>query len=382
MNMQHSIKDLAKELADEPVESLLLPEETLGSVLQRARLAKRLQIDDVSTRLRFKPGVIQALENNNLEALGAPVFVRMYLLRYAQLLDLPEHEILARYKSLGLDEPPPLRVHRSIKPQTKTSDLRWLGYPVVFIVLGWLIWTGSQQISIDPLLSKFGLLDASTPDEAAVEVSATGSAGSDPVLMDPGANLIDESTELTSPVIASDNTQPIILENALDGPAATPPTAISTAGNDTSNELPDAGSPPSAETILTSDNSDNAPPETLLNADNEADLVLSSEEAITETEQLSPATLNDKHELTLEFSDDCWVEIKDGNGERLVYGIVKANEVRTVSGMLPFSVKLGNAHAAHLKLNGQEVDKALYIPDRGSVSRFSLEASSVTSNQG
>ena len=381
MNMQHSIKDLAKELADEPAESLLLPEETLGSVLQRARLARRLQIDDVATRLRFKSGVIQALENNNLQALGAPVFVRMYLLRYAQLLDLPEHEILARYKALGLDEPPPLRVHRSIKPQAKTSDLRWLGYPVVFIVLGWLIWSGSQQVSIDPLLSKLGLLDStvtSPKTEAPTKVSAVSAPSPNDAVTDPGA-IIDEATELTSPVIASDSVSNILLESA---PNPELPFSESTAN--VAAESP-AAAVPSAETILTLDDNSNTSSETdlaaeELNASSETDLA--AEEPNASTELLSPATLNDKHELTLEFSDDCWVEVKDSSGERLIYGIAKANELRTVSGSLPFSVKLGNAYAARLKLDGQEVDKALYIPDRGSVSRFSLEAPDVTSNQG
>ena len=78
--------------------------------------------------------------------------------------------------------------------------------------------------------------------------------------------------------------------------------------------------------------------------------------------------------LILEFSDDCWVEIKDVNGNRLAYGVMKASSVSDLSGSAPFSVTLGNAGAATITLNGKTVDKSVYVPKRGSVSRFTLES--------
>jgi len=364
MNMQHSIKDPAKELAQDPVATLVLPEETLGSLLQRARLAKRLQIDDVSLRLRFKPNVIQAMESDDFQSLGAPVFARMYLLRYSQLLGLPEHDILARYKLLGIDEAPPLRVNPSIKPQARSSDLRWLGYPLVFIVLGWLSWTGSQQFSVDPLLQKLGLADTaptatSVIDDVRPALPQASASTTPPLLSAIGA-------ELTSPAIATDTAPDVAADNTVSTANALPVEAIlSQAESSNTATDPESVATDSAEPVMTPVETETA----LLSA------------AATD-EPLSPVTLNDKHELLLEFSDDCWVEIKDSNGERLMYGIVKANEIRTVSGTLPFSVKLGNAHAARLKLDGRDVDKALYIPSRGSVSRFSLESTSTAPNQG
>ena len=97
------------------------------------------------------------MEDNNFPSLALLVFARMYLLRYTQLLGLLEHDILACHQLLGIDEPPPLRVNPSIKPQARASDLRWLGYPLMFLVLGWLTSDRlTKQLSIDPLLQKLG----------------------------------------------------------------------------------------------------------------------------------------------------------------------------------------------------------------------------------
>jgi cytoskeleton protein RodZ len=80
------------------------------------------------------------------------------------------------------------------------------------------------------------------------------------------------------------------------------------------------------------------------------------------------------HELIMQFNADCWVEVKDANGERLAYGVIKANEVRTLNGEMPFSVTLGNAGAAQIKLDGRTVDESVYLSNtRGGVARFVLE---------
>ncbi|MFO1350222.1 MAG: helix-turn-helix domain-containing protein [Gammaproteobacteria bacterium] len=109
--------------------------ESLGAILRATRIAQHLEPKDISDRLRMNLSIIQALETDDYKALGAPVFARMYLLRYSQLLDLPEHEVLARYKALGLDEPPPLHVAHPIRPQTRMRDIRWISYPLVLALV-------------------------------------------------------------------------------------------------------------------------------------------------------------------------------------------------------------------------------------------------------
>lgn len=59
--------------------------------------------------------------------------------------------------------------------------------------------------------------------------------------------------------------------------------------------------------------------------------------------------------LTLRFSDDCWVEIRDGRGDVLVAELKRADEVLEVEGRGPFKVLLGFAPAVDMAFNGQPV---------------------------
>ena len=78
--------------------------------------------------------------------------------------------------------------------------------------------------------------------------------------------------------------------------------------------------------------------------------------------------------LMLQFSDDCWVEVKDAQGKVLANGLMKANTSHALSGSAPFTVTLGNAPAARIALDDRMVDTAIYVPRRGTVSRFTLNS--------
>lgn len=77
----------------------------------------------------------------------------------------------------------------------------------------------------------------------------------------------------------------------------------------------------------------------------------------------------------LQFSEDCWVEVKDAQGKVLANGLMKANTTHAIAGPAPFTVTLGNAPAARIALDDRLVDAAIYLPRRGTVSRFTLTPS-------
>jgi cytoskeleton protein RodZ len=72
------------------------------------------------------------------------------------------------------------------------------------------------------------------------------------------------------------------------------------------------------------------------------------------------------------FSEDCWVDVTDVDRNRLAYGVIQANSVETLNGKPPFRIILGNAVAVTMEMNGKTVDRSVYIPARGTVSRFTL----------
>ncbi|HMC13906.1 MAG TPA: RodZ domain-containing protein [Gallionellaceae bacterium] len=60
--------------------------------------------------------------------------------------------------------------------------------------------------------------------------------------------------------------------------------------------------------------------------------------------------------LLLEFDEDSWVEVKDGNGKILLSHIGLRGSEQSFNGTLPFSVVIGNAHGVRLYYKGDLVD--------------------------
>ena len=76
----------------------------------------------------------------------------------------------------------------------------------------------------------------------------------------------------------------------------------------------------------------------------------------------------------LVFSEDCWTSVQAGDGERLVYRVVKAGSRVPLAGVAPFSVTLGNARAVQVSFAGVSVDISPHT--RGNIARFTLPLAS------
>lgn len=58
-------------------------------------------------------------------------------------------------------------------------------------------------------------------------------------------------------------------------------------------------------------------------------------------------------QLRIELTNDSWVEIYDGRGQRLYYDVASAGSVQSVSGRGPLRVILGNASGVAVQVDGQ-----------------------------
>jgi len=69
------------------------------------------------------------------------------------------------------------------------------------------------------------------------------------------------------------------------------------------------------------------------------------------------ATADERREGTLsfDFSDDCWLQVKDGYGQVLFSGILSAADTLELSGTPPLELRLGNPRAVKLRYNGEPV---------------------------
>ena len=71
-------------------------------------------------------------------------------------------------------------------------------------------------------------------------------------------------------------------------------------------------------------------------------------------------------ELTLSFTEDSWVDVRDSEDKRLLYQIGKSGASHTVAGLAPFNVRLGFVNGVSVMYNGKPHDLS-YFKNRKSV---------------
>jgi cytoskeleton protein RodZ len=92
---------------DEQVPGVQLP--SIGQILREARETQSLKTEDVAVRLRLMQRQIEAMESDDFEGLGQPVFARGFVRNYARLLGLAPDGLLARMEGLTAAPAPAVR---------------------------------------------------------------------------------------------------------------------------------------------------------------------------------------------------------------------------------------------------------------------------------
>jgi cytoskeleton protein RodZ len=72
----------------------------------------------------------------------------------------------------------------------------------------------------------------------------------------------------------------------------------------------------------------------------------------------------------MHFNEESWVEIHDGKGDKVAFGVKKAGYDMTVSGHLPFSIVLGKHQAVDITLDGEKIDISSFPKNR--LAKFNL----------
>ena len=80
-------------------EPLPVPRERIGKILERARLEKKLTVDDVDEITRISPGWIQVIEQGTWTQYPSMVYAKGHVKVYAQLLGLNVNELMEHFTS-------------------------------------------------------------------------------------------------------------------------------------------------------------------------------------------------------------------------------------------------------------------------------------------
>ena len=104
-----------------------------GERLAEARRALQIPIIEIAKELHLDEYKVRALENNDFDVLGAPVFAKGHLRKYAQLVDVDEADVMADYYQLNRSEASPPVVKFRPVPKADSSPAPWIAGIVAVI---------------------------------------------------------------------------------------------------------------------------------------------------------------------------------------------------------------------------------------------------------
>ena len=83
---------------------------SVGETLARAREARGLSVEDVSTETRIRGGLIRQIEADQFDACGGAVYARGHLRSLAKVVGIDGEELVAEFDRSHADEPAPALV--------------------------------------------------------------------------------------------------------------------------------------------------------------------------------------------------------------------------------------------------------------------------------
>ncbi len=111
-----------------------------GERLAAARREQQIAVLEIAKELHLDEPKVRALERNEFEVLGAPVFAKGHLKKYAELVDVDPDDILVDYYRLErAGEMPPL-VSTRRRPRQELSPGPWIAVIVVVVVVATAYW--------------------------------------------------------------------------------------------------------------------------------------------------------------------------------------------------------------------------------------------------
>lgn len=163
--------------ASEQAESGASGVQTPGAMLEHERTRQGLSIQQAAEGLHLDAWIIEAIETNRFLALGAPVYAKGYLRKYAVLLGLAPDVIVARYDALTDTpiEPTPVPVMTTAPPPRPKwpKYLGWSLLAALVLAIGFVafefLWPASE-VTAPPTTTSTVTAPAPTPSSEPTSV--------------------------------------------------------------------------------------------------------------------------------------------------------------------------------------------------------------------
>lgn len=177
-----------------------------GQRLAEARRERQITVLEVAKELHLDEHRVRALENNEFESLGAPVFAKGHLRKYAHLVGVDENDVLADYYKLTRSQGIPPVVADRRKPRREFSPGPWIGLFIVLAVVGLAYWLMARQPP--PTVPAASQTAVEEPSEVADEQepvdSETPATDAEPAVTEPSATAAEDAEPEETEAVASE----------------------------------------------------------------------------------------------------------------------------------------------------------------------------------
>jgi cytoskeleton protein RodZ len=290
-----------------------------GQTLQLAREQAGISLEYVAEQINLPEKTVRAIENSDMSMLPPAAFVQGYIRAYAKIIDFDAEQLLRDFDA-AVPHAHEAELHPLSSLPLETSSQT----PLIRVVTGFVA-IMAVLVLIYGAYSYYSrksedMEQTSAAEAARVQLPPEAPFGTerDARFENPALKLAsnDESLPATEPV-----EEPAIADAGSD------------AGTETESQAPGLSMPAAVQTAL-------------------------PEQTAQQTDVTEPETAADagRDVLVLESSAESWAEIRDATGERKFYGLLDQSRTRTLTGVAPFDIFLGNAPVVRVTLNDVKVD--------------------------
>lgn len=324
--MEQNPEDSAKQRNTAAAE----PAPSLGAMLRDARNQLGLSVAEVAAQIKFAPRQIEALEAEDFKNLPEAAFLRGFVRSYAKILNLDAQTLLASLPQANAQAPELVPASVGVPfpvDYSAQKNLVMLGAALLLavIVAGFAIWHFTSPLKHAPA--------------AKVETPVT---------------LPAEMPSVTAPAVQQPES---IAPTAIAEPK--PRSALEKSPRRKEKNATDEGIA-SAQSAVSGKHKHGA---------NKSTAASGVAPAISVPDDASATTAA----LRLQFGEESWTEITDGNGKLISSQINPPGSELDIEGQLPLSLVIGHATATRLYQDGNPVDLVPHTSSSNDVARIKLQ---------
>jgi cytoskeleton protein RodZ len=298
--------------------------------LKRAREARELDLQEVADVLNLSARTVSLLEAEAWSELPRPAFTRGYLRTFARLVGENPDQILDAYAAAAGRDAGAAPLNRTDVERRAITEVIHKQPGVVLsvsvlaaaLVAGVVLWTVWPEENARPRETPTLRPPTTQPRTAGAPKA-------------PGVDTAQRQAPRLSPPTRqpSETPPPLVAETA-----AAPSDAVASSSSE-----PQDTAPPLRNTVVQRE----------MDPDDEE--LTTIVEDVAATARVKRITPEGNDSLSLTFTGDCWVEVKNGEGESLYSDLSRSGDVLELVGEAPFRLRLGFAPGVELAFNHERV---------------------------